>query len=295
MKKLHILLLMIFVGIISCVKDEDLKDPTPTGNGDSTIFLNELVSTGSPDYIELYNSSKDAVDISGYTISDGSADFVIPSGISVEGKGYLVLLADDAGKVDNEGIHTNFKISSKGEPIKLVDKEGFLVDQIDLPPMDPGTAYGRITDGGPEWGIITPSPGKANGNTSPKGLVLNEIQGKGDPDYIELYNGTDADIDLEGYQLHDKDSTEAYVVPAGTIIQAGGFWTLDCDKDVYTKFKISSSGENVTLRDASGKIVDQLLEKDWPAGHAGLVGRIPDGGEKWAVLSEESKGSSNGN
>jgi len=126
-------------------------------------------------------------------------------------------------------------------------------------------------------------------------LVLNEIQGKGDPDYIELYNGTDADIDLEGYKLHDKDSTEAYVVPAGTIIPAGGFWTLDCDKDVYTKFKISSSGENITLLDASGKIVDQLLKEDWPVGHAGLVGRIPDGGEKWAVLSEESKGSSNGN
>jgi len=125
-------------------------------------------------------------------------------------------------------------------------------------------------------------------------LLLNEIEGKGDPDYIELYNGSDAAIDLGGYKLHDKDPAEAYVIPAGTIISAGGFWTLDCDKDVYTKFKISSGGENVTLLDASGKIVDQLLEEDWPAGHAGLVGRVPDGGENWVVLSEESKGASNG-
>ncbi len=512
MKKLIIFSLMIFVGVTSCLKDEDLKDPTPHGNGDSTIFLNELVSTGSPDYIELYNSAEETVDISSYTISDGGSDYVIPSGISISGKGYLILLADDAGTVDDKGVHTNFKISSKGEPIKLVDKEGNLVDQIDLPPMDPGTAYGRTTDGGAEWGLIAPSPGAANSNTNTapnitmdtikelndniryevsalvvdvsglrevklfykfgsdfafvdmvplgsseyvyvlpvvpageeleyyimatdetglksyfpetapknplkvvsengyaifsnfdistenpsadeevtisvdvfdatgidqvrlyyvvgdqtvddkekiimtnvgdnryegvipgqadntvvryymraedlsglksyyptdatfdndslsmwlsykvappstlKALVLNEIEGKGDPDYIELYNGTDADIDLGGYKLHDKDPSEAYVIPAGTIINAGGFWTLDCDKDIYTKFKISSGGENITLLDASGQILDQLLKEDWPEGHAGLVGRVPDGGEKWVVLSEESKGASNGN
>ncbi len=512
MKKLLILLTIIFVGVTSCVKDEDLKDPTPKGNGDSSIFLNELVSTGSPDYVELYNNAEEAVDITGYTISDGGADFVIPSGVSVEARGYLILLADKAGLVDDEGIHTNFKISSKGEPIKLVDKEGNLVDQIDLPAMDPGTAYGRTTDGGAEWGLINPSPGAANSNTNsapsitvdsitglndnqnykisamvvdisglrdvklyykygsqfafvdmvplgsgeysfvlpniPAGeeleyyimaadetglksyfpesapdkplkivsqngfaifsnfdistenpsadeevtisvdvfdatgidqvrlyyvvgdqtvndkekiimdnisgntyegklpgqsnnttvkyymravdlsglksyyptnesfdndslemwpsyvvappatldaLVINEIQGKGDPDYIELFNGTDSDIDLGGYKLHDKDSTEAYVVPAGTIISAGGFWTLDCDGSSTTLFKVSSGGENITLLNASGEVIDELLKDNWPEGHNGLVGRIPDGGIKWAVLSEESKGSSNGN
>lgn len=500
---------MIFVGITSCVKDEDLKDPSITG-GDSSIFLNELVSTGDPDYIELYNSADETVDISGYTISDGGADFLIPSGVSVDANGYLILLADKAGIVDDEGVHTNFKISSKGEPIKLVDKDGALVDLIDLPPMDPGTAYGRISDGSPEWGLINPSPGAANSNTNtapaitadtilglndnqeykvsalvvdvsgirevklfykfgdvfslvdmaplgdneysyvlpsvPAGeeleyyimaadetglksyfpetapdtplkvvsengyavfsnfdistenpsadeevtisidvfdatgidqvrlyyvvgdqtvndkekiimnnvggntyegklpgqannttvkyymraedlsglksyyptdesfdndsldmwpsyvvappatldaLVINEIQGKGDPDYIELYNGTGSDIDLGGYKLHDKDSSEAYEIPGGTIITAGGFWTLDCDGGSTTLFKVSSGGENITLLNASGVVVDELLKDNWPADHVGLVGRFPDGGEKWVVLSEETKGSKN--
>ena len=510
MKKLILNLFIILLGISSCVKDEDLKEPSVPSN-DSSIFLNEIVSTGSPDYIELYNASDNDIDITGYTISDGSSDYVIPSA-SVGAKGYLVLLADDKNTVDDEGIHTNFKVSSKGEPIKLVDTEGKLVDQIDLPAMDDGTAYGRTTDGGPVWEVIAPSPGAPNSNTNtaplitadtimslndnmqytlsalvvdisglrevklyfkydgnfyfvdmvplgknkysyklpaiPAGeeleyyimaadetglksyfpesapddplkivvengypvfsgfeistenpaegedvtikinvydatgidevklyyvagdqtiddkvkmtmtntggntyegiipgqpnntvvryymraediagqksyypetegfdhdtlstwpyftvappavleaLVLNEIEGHGDPDYIELYNGTNADIDLGGYKLHDKDPTEAYEIPGGTIIKAGEFWTLDCDGSATTQFKISSSGENITLLDPSGNVVDQLLKNDWPAGHDGLVGRVPDGGEKWKILTAESKGSSNGN
>ncbi len=135
-------------------------------------------------------------------------------------------------------------------------------------------------------------PSMENNNSS---IFLNEIEGHGDPDYIELYNGTNADIDLGGYKLHDKDPSEAYVIPGGTIIPAGGFWTLDCDGNATTQFKVSSGGENITLLDPNGNVVDQLLEEDWPAGHNGLVGRVPDGAEKWSILTEESKGSSNGN
>ncbi len=510
MKHLILTLFIVLIGISSCVKDEDLKEPSLPST-DSSIVLNEIVSTGAPDYVELYNTSDASVDISGYTISDGGSDYKIPSG-SVDAHGYLVILADDANTVDAEGIHTNFKISSKGEPIKIVDTEGKLVDQIDLPALDDGTAYGRTTDGGPVWDVIIPSPGapNSNNNTAPvitadtikylddntqylisatvvdlsgvrdvklfikyndnfsfvvmaplggneyaykipvipageeleyyimaadetglksyfpesapesplkvivengypvftnfdistenpseneevtikidvydasgiddvrlyyvtgdqtiddktklimtntggntyegkipgqatntvvkyylraedltgqksyypllesfdhdilstwpyytvappavlEALVLNEIEGHGDPDYIELYNGTSADIDLGGYKLHDKDPSEAYEIPGGTIIPAGGFWTLDCDGNATTLFKISSSGEDITLLDASGNIVDRLLKADWPTGHAGLVGRVPDGAEKWSVLTEESKGSSNGN
>lgn len=509
MKQLILLLFIILIGISSCVKDEDLKEPSVV-NTDSSIFLNELVSTGAPDYTELYNSSDESVDLSSYVISDGGADYTIPEGTTIDAKGYLVLLCDDGDMVDEKGIHTNFKISSGGELIKIVDADGSLIDQIDLPPMSKGTAYGRTTDGGEVWGLIVPSPGRANSNTNiapiiksdsilslddntilnltativdltgirevklfysfngmpfyvdmapvggneysytlpliPAGaeleyyimaadetglkaffpesapdaglkvsvedgspilsnfnistenpaadeevtiqidvfdvggidevrlywviddqaaadkekivmeniggntyegklmgypnntlvhyyirgedlagnksyyplaedfdndiismwptytvapptileaLVINEIQGGGSPDYIELYNGTGSDIDLGGYKLHDKDPTEAYVIPSGTIISAGGFWVLDCDGDAVTLFKVSSGGENITLLDPSDNVVDELLKDNWPAEHTGLVGRVPDGADKWSILDVESKGSSN--
>jgi hypothetical protein len=68
---------------------------------------------------------------------------------------------------------------------------------------------------------------------------------------------------------------------------------LDCDGSTTTQFKVSSGGENISLLDADGNVIDELQKDNWPQDHAGLVGRYPDGGEKWVVLSEESKGSSN--
>ncbi|MCP4553285.1 MAG: lamin tail domain-containing protein [Bacteroidetes bacterium] len=124
-------------------------------------------------------------------------------------------------------------------------------------------------------------------------LVINELQGGGDPDYIELYNGTASEMDISGYQLHDSDPTEAYTIPAGTTIAAGGFYVLNCDGDATTLFKISSSGEDITLLDASGAVVDQLLKDNWPVDHSALVGRTVDGAVKWVVLDTASKGTSN--
>lgn len=123
-------------------------------------------------------------------------------------------------------------------------------------------------------------------------LVINELQGAGDPDYIELYNGTSAAIDISGYKV--SDSGASYTIPAATTIPAGGFYVILADDGAsMAAFKISSGGEDITLRDASDAIVDQLLIGDWPEGHTGLVGRKLDGAEKWVVLSAPSQGSSN--
>ncbi|HPD96002.1 MAG TPA: lamin tail domain-containing protein [Tenuifilaceae bacterium] len=123
-------------------------------------------------------------------------------------------------------------------------------------------------------------------------LVINEIEGGGSPDYIELYNGTSADIDISGYKLYDSGGlTDAYTIPNGTTITAGGFYVLDCDGSATTLFKISSGGEDITLEDASGTVVDQLLEGDWPG--TPLVARKKDGAQLWVVPSGETKGTTN--
>ena len=126
-------------------------------------------------------------------------------------------------------------------------------------------------------------------------VVLNEIMAAGDPDYIELYNKADHEVDISGYKLHDKDPSEAYTIPEGTIISGKGFWTLDCDGSETTLFKISKKGENVSLLNKEGKVIDNINAEDWPAGHSGLIGRVPDGGDNWRILEKESKGKSNGN
>ncbi len=129
-------------------------------------------------------------------------------------------------------------------------------------------------------------------------LVINEIQGAGSPDYVELYNGTDADIDISGYTMEDSDPTDKFTFPSGTVITSHGFIVLDCTgtedtTNLVAGFKVSSGGEDITFKDAQGNIVDQLLETDWPVGHTGLVGRVQDAADKWVVLSSPSKGTSN--
>jgi len=59
-----------------------------------------------------------------------------------------------------------------------------------------------------------------------------------------------------------------------------------------TKEKLSG-GESITLLDPSDNVVDELLVDNWPAEHTALVGRVPDGADKWSILDVESKGSSN--
>ena len=125
-------------------------------------------------------------------------------------------------------------------------------------------------------------------------LVINEINGSGDPyDYIELYNSTDATIDISGYKVYDSNGiTEAYVIPDGTTIASQGFFLIQTGGgSPQGQFGISGSGEDITLVNASDEIVDQLLKDDWPG--VPLVARKLDGAELWEVPDNESPGTSN--
>ena len=107
-------------------------------------------------------------------------------------------------------------------------------------------------------------------------------------DYVELYNPTEHDISLEGYVLscsvHDKDEFVfgAETIKAGEcrLVYAAGEDGPDDGKSA--KFKISSSGESLFLKDASGKIADIV---EIPAGmrYDTSYSRVPDGTGNWEI------------
>jgi len=95
MKKITLFLILI-IGLTSCLKDKDLtvKSEEPISS-DSPIIINEVYSTGEPDWVELYNTSDEDVDISGFKIADGpEAIYTLPDGTTVPAKGYLVIEVD---------------------------------------------------------------------------------------------------------------------------------------------------------------------------------------------------------
>jgi len=146
------------------------------------------------------------------------------------------------------------------------------------------------------WPLVTYSPALPLNQ-----LVINEIQASGTPyDYIELYNGTNATIDISGFILHDSGGVlKGYTFPAGTTIAAGEYFVLETGGDTTPgTFGISSSGEDITLINAAEAIVDQMLKINWIMKDDGvtpatLIARKTNAATKWIEAPSESKGTAN--
>lgn len=84
-------------------------------------------------------------------------------------------------------------------------------------------------------------------------------------DYIELYNGNSFDIDLGGYYLSDNEyETNLWKFPSIKIKSHEYLVILASGRDkcnqieCHTNFKLSSSGEVVTLSDKTGTILSKI-------------------------------------
>ena len=134
-------------------------------------------------------------------------------------------------------------------------------------------------------------------NVPQKSVVINEVSAANSiyvneyfkkNDWIELYNMTSHDIDLEGYYLSDdpknprKCRIEAGTTTASTILPARGYKIVWCDNQPITSqlhvdFKLGNNdGEMVLLTAPDLSYTDTLVY----CIHDGLqtVGRFPDGG-----------------
>jgi len=221
------------------------------------------------------------------------------------------------------GGKANFKLSAAGEKISLLNASDAEVDSVTYPAQTAELSWGRIPDGTGEWkALSTITPGSTNkdsgvtkegevndggSNTEmpPDSIVmdkkkidsplrLNELladSAKKD-DWVELYNPSDKDIDLENYQL--KDSGATWKFPAKTMIKAKSFLQVVCDGSNTggkTNFKLSSKGESVALIDPQGNEIDSVT---FPAQTKDVSwGRIPDGNGKWKALNTPTPSAAN--
>jgi hypothetical protein len=164
MKNLKYLLVIIvaLATTFSCVEDEVLVDNSGPVVA-AEVKINEVMSTGDPDWVELYNAGSQAIDLTGYALKDSSTKWTIPN-VSIPAGGYI---AFDCDGLDTNGT-TNFKISSGGESITLFNPADDIIDEIMTPDMAAqiGLTYGREVDGGDVWVVQSPSKGIANSNVN---------------------------------------------------------------------------------------------------------------------------------
>ena len=136
-------------------------------------------------------------------------------------------------------------------------------------------------------------------NTSQIQVTLNEVMANNStvreadgsaPDWIELYNQSDADADLADYSLTDDSAqSQRYVFPANSIISAHGYLRLRCDgaqpaSATNTGFGLKATGGSVYLFDKlseGGALLDAVTYGLQAADFT--IGRVPNGAGSWQL------------
>ncbi len=148
------------------------------------LVINEIMASNrntiqdedgdAPDWIELYNGGAQAVDLSGYSLSDDTLNvrkWTVNAG-SIQAGDYKMVFASDKDR-RTDILHANFKLSASGETLLLSDPSGTVIDRIGIPASATDISYGRTADGGAVWGFQSPTP--ESGNTG------RLIEGTADP------------------------------------------------------------------------------------------------------------------
>ena len=142
-------------------------------SGDSPVVINEIVASNSTaladengeyyDYIELYNKSSEAVDLTGWYLSDDADQlrkWSFPQ-VSIAPGEYLVVHASSLNRRDDPAhLHTNFSLSAEGEQVVLTNAQGQIMDRVDYDLLKSDVAWSRGADG--SWSSASPTPGQAN-------------------------------------------------------------------------------------------------------------------------------------
>ncbi|MEY3211218.1 MAG: hypothetical protein RIT28_1699 [Pseudomonadota bacterium] len=130
-----------------------LDTELPAGPG--SVRINEVVSANrgslndadgdSPDWIELYNDSDEAVSLAGWGLSDDPDDpfaWTFPD-TTLAARGFLVVFASGKDTSGPAGeLHTDFKLSAEGELLSLTRGDGVPSDTLNIPALDDDQSYG---------------------------------------------------------------------------------------------------------------------------------------------------------
>ena len=260
--------------------------PTVCYSPNSPIRMNRIVAKNDgslldadgddSDYIELYNTGFDRIDLSVWQLSDESDRWIIPGDVFIDGYGTLIIWASGKGDILDaaypgpEGeLHANFKLTSDGEQLTLAEPSECVVDQVTYPALESNESFGfdpqdqrRVLEAVPT-GAVCATPGS---------VQIVAVQAKNDStradedgdfgDWVELRNVSDASIDLSDWVL--ADDGDSWFVPQGITIEPDATLLIwadekdrgDADSALHANFKLGGDGETVSISSATDCPVD---------------------------------------
>ena len=284
--------------------------------GNQSVLSIEDGST--PDWIEIANIGKSAVNLSGYSLSktaNAVTVFTFPEVWLNAGECLLVYADSRLRATAGEDLHAPFRLSSMGDTLMLFNANGTAIDTVNLPAVTRNYSYVRLDTS--RWAESSmPTPGLLNTEENYRALneprsdspvIVTELMSTNSAtladengqyyDYIELYNRSGEAVNLSGWYLSD-DSARArkWRFPDVTlapgeylVVFASGLDRKDDPAHLHTSFSLSSEGEEVVLSDVNGREMDSvqfdLLQRDvaWS--------RADDG--SWSSAKQPSPGRAN--
>ncbi len=265
-----------------------------SNNGGIYVNSNNEVT----DYVELYNGTNKAIDLTGYGLSDRKdrVKWVFDQ-VIIEPDSYLVIAL--TGK-DEDGLNANFRLRAAGkEYLILVNKKGKVIDAVETVSLAKNQTMNRRADG--SWFIA--NYGTPNHENSLQGLndylasimsaeeseiLVNEVLVKNNGNFIneydrmdgfiELINISNYPVSLKDYNLgNDKYSPFRYKFE-DIVLQPGELYVLYTGDSTllgtnYLGFTFNNKNGNIVLS-KNGKIVQNLEYENLANGYA--LTRIED-------------------
>ena len=120
----------------------------------NTVYVTDPDEAGeTPDWIELYNAGPVAFDLTGFSLTDDSAEptkYPVPAGVTIPAGGFLTFWADD--DTEQGALHTNFTLPYIQGAVALYGADGrMLIDRAAITLMPRNRSWGRTLDGGGTW------------------------------------------------------------------------------------------------------------------------------------------------
>lgn len=283
----RLLLSLLFSGCLFSLTHHTLAATTDIKI--SEVLIGGEKASDSDEFVELYNQSATAIDLSGFRLryqnskgTEGSLAVIKP-GSCIPAHGHF-LWANSKGVYASVADLTTSTALTDNYTVLLYAPEssGALLDSVSwgdatTPPAPPVTEslvrnFSDLTwlsthaTPTPTKSINcvlpepAPTPDPAPPQTSDAKIRFNEIfsNPKGDEvtgEFIELLSSESSETDISGWTIRDASKTGKYAFPAGTILPPQSFFVLSRS---VSKISLNNSDETLSLYDTLGALVDTV-------------------------------------
>ena len=260
---------------------------------DSPVVFNQVM-TNNPDicrpvderyydWLELLNTTGESVNLAGWRLFnrlDLRGAYVFGDVILSPGGALTVYCAEAPEDYAGDAIFTGFRLNSNGVSLILASPGERRMQVLEVPPMRPAYVYQRDAETG-AYAVSDFFRSQAGEQMLEEDLTpayradsvyISELMPSNDTtlldadgdfsDWLELYNGTDADVSLAGWSLSDDDMERRKWVFPDVTLGAGKYLVLfasgkdrtDPAGELHANFGLSAKGETVRLYTPEGAV-----------------------------------------